>query len=446
MAKTRTIKPRPSDQAISPFQWLMAATGLVLALWLLSNVAGFIVMVGVAFAIGQASNRILPAQIPYGYLGSTGVGLAGAVLGTRLLGQWGPSVAGLRLIPGVLGALILTVALQYKLNSDRAKSLEVIKAKADPNDPFLMKELDGYILTEHLGSGSNAKVYLGVPADNLSRESAVACKILNEEAKTGKDTLARYGREIRIAHKLDHPGIVKMYSWGEQSNLLFIIMEYVEGGTLSHLIEPGGMPLEKVRDIMGQLGSALQHAHDQSIVHRDIKPANILVSNGRCKISDFGLGRALQDDVSLTKEGTVLGTPAYIAPEQIQGKKPTSACDQYALGVLFYEILTGQRPFISNDSVALLMMQLQETPTNPRELRPEIPEPLAAIVMKMMEKEPTARFPSVKHMLLALRDLDDKEDEKKFKEEEARKKAEAERLAAEKEAAERAEENKTYDF
>ncbi len=410
MSKSRTIKPRPGQEFNSPFQWFLAAAAIGVALMILSNVLGFVVMLVVAFAIGQAANRILPTQIPYGYLGSTAVGIVGAWLGVRLLGEWGPQIYGIRLIPGVIGALILTVGLQYKLNSDRAKNLELIKAKADPNDPYLMKELDGFVLTEALGAGSNSKVYLGVPADTLNRDSAVACKILNEEANKGKDTLARYGREIRIAHKLDHPGIVKMYSWGEQSNLLFIIMEYVEGGTLADLIKPD-LPLSEAYSYMGQIATALQHAHENDIVHRDIKPANILMQDGFCKISDFGLGRALQDDVSLTKEGTVLGTPAYIAPEQIQGKKPTAACDQYALGVLFYELLTGVRPFISNDSVALLMMQLQESPVDPRTHRAEIPEKVSAVVLRMMEKDPKKRFPSVRKALAALRLATDDEDE-----------------------------------
>lgn len=410
MSTSRTIKPRPGQEFNSPFQWFLAAAAIGVALMILSNVLGFVVMLVVAFAIGQVANRILPTQIPYGYLGSTAVGLVGAWLGGRLLGEWGPEIAQIRLIPGVIGALILTVGLQYKLNSDRAKNLELIKAKADPNDPYLMKELDGFVLTEALGAGSNSKVYLGVPADTLNRDNAVACKILNEEANKGKDTLARYGREIRIAHKLDHPGIVKMYSWGEQSNLLFIIMEYVEGGTLADLVKPN-LPLKEAYSYMGQIATALEHAHEHDIVHRDIKPANILMHDGLCKISDFGLGRALQDDVSLTKEGTVLGTPAYIAPEQIQGKKPTAACDQYALGVLFYELLTGVRPFISNDSVALLMMQLQETPVDPRTHREEIPEKVSAVVLRMMEKDPKKRFPSVQKALVALRIATDDEEQ-----------------------------------
>lgn len=407
MTQTRIIKPKPGQVAFSPVHYLIAGVALIAGLWLVANIWGFLLLLVVAFGIGQAAGKIFPAPVPFGYLGSTGMGLVGAFLGTRLLGEWGPAIAGLRIFPGVAGAVLCTLLLQYKLNSDRVKNLELLKAKADPNDPYLMKELDGYLLTKPLGSGSNSKVYLGVPQDTLSEEAAIACKILNEDAYKGKDTMARYGREIRIAHKLDHPGIVKMYSWGEQNQLLFIIMEYVAGGTLAELVKPGGLPLEQVRDYMGQLASALQHAHDQDIVHRDIKPANVLMSEGRCKLSDFGLGRALQDDVSLTKEGTVLGTPAYIAPEQIQGRKPTAACDQYALGVLFYEILTGKRPFISNDSVALLMMQLQETPKDPRELRPEIPDSMSAMILRMMEKDPERRFANLNEVLAVLKSIDE---------------------------------------
>jgi tRNA A-37 threonylcarbamoyl transferase component Bud32/uncharacterized membrane protein YeaQ/YmgE (transglycosylase-associated protein family) len=409
MAKSRTIKNMPADN-FSPLQWVMALAGVMVFFWLFKSFFGFLVMFGVAFGIGWGANYILPTKIPYGNLGSTGVGLVGAWLGTKLLGTWGPNIAGIYLIPGILGALAITALVQVKLSSDRAKNLESIKAKADKDDPFLMKNLDGFILTEPLGAGANSKVYLGVPADSLDRDHAVACKLLNEEATKGKDALARYGREIRIAHKLDHPGIVKMYSWGEQGKLLFIIMEYVRGGTLSEVIKPGGLPLKEARELMGQLAKALLHAHEHDIVHRDIKPANVLISNGRCKISDFGLGRAITDDVSLTKEGTVLGTPAYIAPEQIQGKKPSASCDQYALGVLFYELLTGRRPFQSKDSVALLMMQLQETPQSPAELREGIPEKMTQMVLKMMEKDPKDRYPSLKDVELTLKDIDEELD------------------------------------
>jgi len=427
MSRTRTINQMPTDN-FTPQHWVAAIAGIALFFWLFSSVLGFLMMFVMAFAIGYAANYILPTKIPYGHIGSTGVGLVGAWLGSRLLGEWGPNLWGIYIVPGIAGALAVTGLVQWKLNSDRAKNLQVIKAEADPDDPFLMKELDGFILSQPLGSGANSRVYLGVPADSLDRDKAVACKILNEEATKGKDALARYGREIRIAHKLNHPGIVRMYSWGEQGKLLFIIMEYVQGGTLSDLITPGGLPLKQARELMGQLATALLHAHEHDIVHRDIKPANVLMSKGMCKISDFGLGRAISDDISLTKEGTVLGTPAYIAPEQIQGKKPSASCDQYALGVLFYELLVGQRPFISNDSVALLMMQLQEKPKNPREHREEIPEKMADMVLRMMEKDPANRYPSLKEVLATLQDIDEEQDvsevEKRAAEQAARDKEE----------------------
>lgn len=381
---------------------LFALLGLWAFFKAFKNIFGFLVILAVAAGMGYLAEKMLPTKNPYGLLGNTFAGLLGAWLGTKLLGEWGPILAGMRILPGIGGAAGVTFLFHLKMRSDRAKSLDDFKAKADPNDPLLMSELDGYRLVEALGTGANAKVYKGLPDESLSEDNAVACKILKEEATKGEEFMSRYNREIRIAHKLDHPAIVKVHGWGQQDGLFFITMEYVKGGTLADEILEGGLPMEKVIDYMSQLMSALQHAHDQQVVHRDIKPENILFSEGKCKVSDFGLGRALVDDVSLTKEGTVLGTPAYIAPEQIHGKKPTSACDQYALGVLFYELLTGERPFQSDDSLALLMQQLQAKAPSPKELRPELSDEICAIVERMMEKKPEDRYPDLNEALTAL--------------------------------------------
>lgn len=381
---------------------IFAILGLWAFLRLFSNVLPTLIFLGVAAGMGYLAEKMLPTKNPYGLFGNTFAGLAGAWLGTKLLGVWGPEIAGMRIVPGILGAAGVTFLFHLKMRSDRAKSLDDFKAKADPNDPLLMSELDGYRLVEALGTGANAKVYKGLPDESLSESDAVACKILKEEATKGEEFMSRYNREIRIAHKLDHPAIVKVHGWGQQDGLYYITMEYVPGGTLADEIVEGGLPLEKVMDYMGQLMSALQHAHDQQVVHRDIKPENILFSKGKCKVSDFGLGRALVDDVSLTKEGTVLGTPAYIAPEQIHGKKPTAACDQYALGVLFYELLTGERPFQSDDSLALLMQQLQAKAPSPKELRAELSDDVCAVVERMMEKKPEDRYPDLNAALEAL--------------------------------------------
>jgi serine/threonine-protein kinase len=239
----------------------------------------------------------------------------------------------------------------------------------------------------------------------LSLSDSVACKILKEEATKGEEFLPRYNREVNIAHQLNHPGIVKVLEWGEQGGLFYMIMENVEGGTLTSLMAKERLPLETAVDYISQIMTALQYAHDQKIVHRDIKPDNILVSRGKCKLADFGLGRALLDDVSLTKEGTVLGTPAYIAPEQIDGLVPTPACDQYALGVMFFEILTGERPFIAGDSMTLLLQQLKNKARSAKEVRPELSEALCAIPARMMEKKPQDRYPDMKSALADLKAL-----------------------------------------
>lgn len=384
---------------------LFAVLGLWLFFKMFANVFGFLVILAIAAGMGYAAEQVMPTKNPYGIVGNTFAGLLGAWLGTKLLGTWGPAIKGMHIFPGIGGAAMVTFLFHLKMRSDRAKSMDSLKAKADDNDPLIMSELDGYRLVEELGTGANAKVYKGLPDESLNEAEAVACKILKEEATKGEEFMSRYNREIRIAHKLDHPGIIKVHGWGQQDGLYFITMEYVKGGTLADEIVEGGLPLDKVVDYMSQLMAALQHAHDQQVVHRDIKPENILFSEGKCKVSDFGLGRALVDDVSLTKEGTVLGTPAYIAPEQIHGKKPTAACDQYALGVLFYELLTGSRPFISDDSLALLMQQLQAKAPSPKESRPELSDEICAIVARMMEKKPEDRYPELKDALADLKAL-----------------------------------------
>ncbi len=392
-------------QAQPVLRGLLAFLGLWLFFKLFASVFGFLVYLAVAAAISLAAERLLGTKNPYGLVGNVLAGMAGAWLGSRLLGNWGPVLMNIRLLPGIGGAAIVTIVLHLKMRSDRAAALESFKAKADPNDRLLMSELDGYRLVEVLGSGANSKVYKGLPDRTLSLDGAVACKVLREELTQGDEFLPRYEREVQIAHELDHPGVVKVHSWGEQQGLYYIIMEYVEGGTLADEIKKGRIPATRVLDYMTQLMNVLQHAHDRQIVHRDVKPHNVLISKGKCKLGDFGLGRALLDDASLTKEGTVLGTPAYIAPEQIEGAQPTSACDQYALGVLFFELLTGERPFPSDDSLVLLLQQLQTKAPSAQEIQPELSDEVCKIVAKMLEKKPQNRYPSLNEALADLKAL-----------------------------------------
>lgn len=394
--------PQPARPVV---RGLVALVGFWVFLRLFASIFGLLVMLVVAAGISMAAEHLLSTRNPYGLVGNVLAGLAGAWLGSRLLGNWGPMIAGIRILPGIGGAAIVAILLHLKLRADRANLLEAFKAKADPNDRLLMSQLEDYRLVEVLGRGANSKVYKGLPEKTLSLSGSVACKILSEEVTQGAEFLSRYNREVNIAHQLDHPGIVKVLKWGEQDGLYYLIMEHVDGGTLNLEMQTGRLPLTKAIDYISQIMTALQYAHDKQIIHRDVKPDNILVSRGKCKLADFGLGRALLDDVCLTQEGTVLGTPAYIAPEQVKGLVPTAACDQYALGVMFFEILTGERPFVSDNSMTLLLHQMQKKAPSAKELRPELSDKLCAIAAKMMEKNPEDRYPNLQSALDDLRAL-----------------------------------------
>ena len=200
-----------------------------------------------------------------------------------------------------------------------------------------------YMLVTALGEGGMADVYLAVDTI-LNRE--VAIKILRGEL--GKDPVAllRFQREANAVSKLNHPNVVDVYDVGEYEGRHYIVMEYVRGRTLKQLIsQRGALQADEAVNIMIQLTSAVQHAHENNIIHRDIKPQNVLVKDdGTVKITDFGIALA-HDAVQLTQTNAVLGSAHYLAPETTRGETPTNQVDIYALGIVFYELLTGSVPF-----------------------------------------------------------------------------------------------------
>lgn len=363
---------------------------------LIGTMLGFAVILGVAAVIGHVANNIVPRKIPYGFVGSTLAGLVGAFLGTKILGAWGPAVKGLHIVPGIIGAVAIAGIIHVKMTMDRAKSLEAYQAAADNSDPFVMRLLGEYRLIEFLGKGACARVYKAVPNRSLDESEAVAIKVLEPESTNNDEFMGRYYREIDLCTKLDNPSIIKILDHGEQEGLHYIALELIPGGTtLRTKIHEGGGPIIEVAGYLTQLMLALDHAHSMEVVHRDIKPDNILMKGNRCKISDFGLSRG-SDDPSLTKTGTALGTPSYMAPEQIEGMKNISpTCDQYALGVVAFELLTGEKPFNAREPMQVLFKHLHEPAPSPQEFRPDVPDKIAEIVLRMLEKSEQDRFPSL---------------------------------------------------
>jgi eukaryotic-like serine/threonine-protein kinase len=243
-----------------------------------------------------------------------------------------------------------------------------------------------YQLEEPLGHGGMASVYRARDTA-LGRE--VALKVLAENLTGDEELLKRFLREARLAARLSHPNVVSVYDVGEEEDgRPYIVMELVEGETLA---ERGRVSPDEARDLALQAARGLAHAHEAGLVHRDVKPANLLLSgDGTLKIADFGISRAAET-TRLTQVGTVLGTAAYLAPEQALGEEVTAAADVYSLGVVLYELLTGRPPFEFESLADLAEKQRAMAIAPVRELAPEAPRALEDLVMRCLARNPSYR-------------------------------------------------------
>ena len=258
-----------------------------------------------------------------------------------------------------------------------------------------------YDVAGEIGRGGMAVVFL---AHDLSLNRKVAIKALLPELLYTEGMDRRFKHEARIAAKLDHPNILVIHSVREANDLLYIVMKLVEGLPLSSIAKVAGpLSIPVVRYIVRYVADALSYAHGEGVVHRDVKPANIMVDRrGNVIVMDFGIAKAA-DDANLTRTGLVIGTPAYMSPEQCLAQGVAPASDQYSLGVVAYELLTGKTPFRGS---ALEMQWAHATagPPSVRTLRPDCPPELDALVLRMMAKTPAERWPSLHDVSLALAD------------------------------------------
>ncbi len=253
-----------------------------------------------------------------------------------------------------------------------------------------------YRLKEKIGSGGMADVYL---ADDLLLSREVAVKVLHPQYAADPAFIQRFRHEAQAAANLNHPNIVSIYDWGNEGDVYYIVMEFVEGRDLKTILQSEGRLLpERAAEIAAEICAALQFAHRHNLVHRDIKPHNIfLTSVGQVKVMDFGIARQ-GNGSGMTQTGMVMGTPQYISPEQAQGLPVDGRSDIYSLGIVLYEMLTGRVPFDDPNPVTIAYKQVREDPVPPSALDPEVPPALEAIVMKALAKNPANRFQTAQEM------------------------------------------------
>jgi serine/threonine protein kinase len=277
-----------------------------------------------------------------------------------------------------------------------------------PTDPMLGRVIAGrYRLEARIGEGGMGVVYR---ARHVLIDRIVAVKLIRPDLRGETHLRAWMLREARAANRVDHAHIIDIHDIGEtEEGELYLVMEYLVGTSLSSELARGSMPLARSVDILEQMCAALARAHDLGVVHRDLKSDNILLTTrgGRkdfVKILDFGLAH-LAMDPRLSPKGAVFGTPEYMSPEQARGEEATAQSDLYALGVLFFEMLTGQLPFRSDDRETLLEMQRTAVAPRPRSIKPDILPAAEAIVVKLLEKDRRKRFQDAHHLHEELKSL-----------------------------------------
>jgi serine/threonine protein kinase len=262
-----------------------------------------------------------------------------------------------------------------------------------------------YDLIEELGTGGMGKVY---KAFDKKIEEEIALKMLRSEITGDKKTLSRFSNELKIARKIVHKNVGRMYDLGEAEGVHFITMEYIPGEDLKSFIKRSGqLTVGKALSIAKQICEGLSDAYELGVVHRDLKPQNIMIDNdGNARIMDFGIARSLKAE-GMTAEGTVIGTPEYMSPEQAEGEETDSRSDIYSLGVVLFEMLTGRIPFEGKTPLSIAMKHKSETPPNPKVINVQIPNNLNWLILKCMHKVKDKRFQSTQELLSEIVEIEE---------------------------------------
>jgi serine/threonine-protein kinase len=261
-----------------------------------------------------------------------------------------------------------------------------------------------YQVSEELGQGGMGRVYKAY--DTEIREN-VALKVLNPMIASDESVVERFRNELKLARRVAHRNVCRMYDLGRSGETTYITMEYVSGEDLKTLLRRiGHLPAPKAVAFARQIADGLAEAHRQGVIHRDLKPQNIMIDReGNARIMDFGIARALKAK-GMTDPGMIIGTPDYMAPEQFEGKDADARTDIYALGAILYEMLTSTPPFAGETPVVVATKQKTERPPDPRDTNPQVPEPLSRLILRCLEKDRVRRFQSAEEVLTGLRELE----------------------------------------
>ncbi|MBS0437220.1 MAG: serine/threonine protein kinase [Proteobacteria bacterium] len=319
-----------------------------------------------------------------------------ALLGAAVAGVLWPLPAALALLFGHAG---------HELGAARARGAAAVPEPAaappavavpprDEATPARPATLGRYRIESEIGRGSMGAVYLGRDPQ-IGRQVAIKTLALGREFGADKlvEARERFFREAETAGRLQHPDIVTIFDAGEAGELAWIAMEYVKGGDLQRFTVPGRLlPVPQALEIVARVAEALSYAHSRGVVHRDIKPANVMVDTegSSVKVMDFGVARV--DDASRTRTGIVLGTPSFMSPEQMSGRRTDGRSDLYSLGVMLFQLLTGTLPFEGGSMAELMRRIVNEPAPDVRALRPELPQALADVVALALEKRPEVRY------------------------------------------------------
>jgi predicted Ser/Thr protein kinase len=283
-----------------------------------------------------------------------------------------------------------------EIDYQKANTPDTMAVRAAPQ-----KSIGPYTGVTLIGKGGMGEVYR---AQHRADGSTVAIKIMPAEIAKEPDFRKRFEREARLASQLQHPNIIRMMEFGEESGVPYLVMEYIDGLSLASALEQRGrMNLVQAVPIIEGVARALDYAHAQGLVHRDVKPANVMLDRTRPVLMDFGIARMIGGASRYTQTGSVLGSLNYMAPEQIQAASDVDhRADIYAFGVMIYEMLTGELPFKKDNAGALLLAHMMQPPPDPRKVNPDLPEEAAEVVWRAMGKKPEDRFASAGEMVETL--------------------------------------------